>query len=80
MDIFPSIKNFLNTDDIERFLLETKKDKSNLMCNVPSGLLYSRPSVSPEIIYLLNIPNIESHLSSGSQVLHEYYGSGVCYF
>ena len=39
-----------------------------------------RPSVSPEIIYLINIPNIESHLSSGSQVLHQYYGSGVCYF
>ena len=49
-------------------------------CNVPSGLLKSRPSVSPEIIYPMNIPNIESHLSSGSQVLHQYYGSGVCYF
>ena len=34
----------------------------------------SRPSVSPESIYLINIPNIESHLSSGSQVLHQYYG------
>ena len=50
------------------------------LCNVPSGLLNSRPPVSPEIIYLINIPNIESHLSSGSQVLHQYYGSGVCYF
>ena len=52
----------------------------NYICNVPSGLLNSRPPVSPEIIYLINIPNIESHLSSGSQVLHQYYGSGVCYF
>ena len=41
---------------------------------------FPRPSVFPEIIYLINIPNIESHLSIGSQVLHQYYGSGVCYF
>ena len=49
-------------------------------CNVPSGQVKSRPSVSPEVIYLINIPNIESHLSSGNQVLHQYYGSGLCYF
>ena len=30
--------------------------------------------------YLINISNIGSHLSSGNQVLHQYYGSGVCNF
>ena len=38
-----------------------------------------KTAVSPEIIYLKNIPNIGSHLS-GNQVLHQYYGSGVCDF
>ena len=44
------------------------------ICNVPRGLLKSDHLCLPKKFYLKNIPNIESHLSSGSQALHQYYG------